>query len=376
MLREKSTVLVLFGASVLYALFYPSPYAHQIVRDVPVVVVDQDHSSLSRQLVRWLDASEGVRIAERSNDLALAQDRVRAGSAGGVILIPQDFERNVLRREPAYVETYADASYLVIQGTVSRAVNSVVATLSTGVSVRRTQGAGFTADAALKRARPAAFVSWPLFNPVAGYGTFVVPAVFVLILQQTLLIGIGALRVVERHDAIPRDEPLWAILGGKVVATSLIYTVHAVIMFGIVFRLYGFPMRAEWLDLVLFLVPFFCSVTLFGIVIAECFDRPESSTIALGATGVPALFLSGVSFPTEVQPQWLQHLAMALPSTFGIRGFLQLAEMGAGFEQTLRAWAGLCAQTVAYGAMAWVILRYRTRSVSGGGNFVQPHTMG
>lgn len=353
---------VLFGANVTYALFYPSPYAHQIARDVPVVVVDRDHSTLSRQLVRWLDASEGVRVLERNHDLTSAQEQVRAGSAGGVILIPHDFERHVLRREPAYVEAYADASYLVIQGTVLRAVNAVVGTLSAGVSVRRAQAAGFTADAALSRARPAAFVAWPLFNPVAGYGSFVVPAVFVLILQQTLLIGIGALRVVERHDAIPRDEPLWAMLGGKVLATSLIYVVQAVFMFGIVFHLYGFPMRASWPDVVLFLVPFFWSVTLFGIVIAECFDRPESSTVALATTAVPALFLSGVSFPTEVQPQWLQHLALALPSTFGIRGFLQLAEMGAGFEQTLRAWMGLWAQVVVYGAMAWVVLRYRTRS--------------
>src|SRR5262249_46035257 len=102
--REQETLVLLFGASVLYAFFYPTPYLNQIIRDLPIVVVDRDHTALSRQLTRWLDASEAVSVASRSNDLNAAQDSVRAGAAGAVLLIPQDFERHVLRREPAYVE--------------------------------------------------------------------------------------------------------------------------------------------------------------------------------------------------------------------------------------------------------------------------------
>ena len=140
--REREVFTVLVGATVIYGLFYPTPYLRQLLRKVPVVVVDRDQTPLSRQIARWLDASEGVAISERTIDLDAAQDAVRAGTAGGVVLIPKDFQRKVLRGEPAYVGAYADASYLLVYRTVTGAVNGVAGTLSAGVSVRRLQAGG------------------------------------------------------------------------------------------------------------------------------------------------------------------------------------------------------------------------------------------
>ena len=359
--REKETLVILFGASVFYALFYPTPYMKQVLRDLPIIVVDRDHTALSRQITRWLDASEAAQVAGRISDLDAAQDSVRAGASGAVLLIPQDFERHVLRGEPAYVEAYADASYFLVYSTALRAINGVVGTVSAGVSVRRLQAAGLTDQAALRRARPVTFVGWPLFNPLAGYGTFVVPAVFILILQQTILIGIAALRVAEREKGSSR-EPIWAVLGGKTAATALIYVAHGLFMFGVVFSLYGFPMRASWLDVIVFLIPYFAAVTLLGLVVAELFERPESSTVALAAMSLPAIFMSGISFPVEVQAGWVRAVSVVLPSTFGIQGFLQLAEMGARFDQTLRAWGALWVQVVIYWSLAWMVLRHREGS--------------
>src|SRR3989449_6101591 len=140
--REREVFTVLVGATVIYGLFYPTPYLRQVLRKVPVMVGDRDQTPLSRQLARWLDASEGVAISGRTNDLDAAQDAVRAGSAGGVVLIPKDFQKKVLRGEPAYVGAYADASYLLVYRTVTGAVNGVAGTLSAGVSVRRLRAGG------------------------------------------------------------------------------------------------------------------------------------------------------------------------------------------------------------------------------------------
>jgi len=359
--RQKETLTLLFGASILYSFFYPTPYLNQVLRDLPVVVVDRDHTALSRPLIRWLDASEAASVSSRSEDLNAAQDSVRAGVAGAALLIPQDLERHVLRREPAYVEAYVDASYLLVYSTAIRAIQGVTGTLATGISVRRLQASDLTTRAAVQQARPVTFVPWPLFNPLAGYASYVVPTVFILILQQTLLIGIGALRVAERRQE-SGSEPLWAVLGGKLGAMILIYAVHAVFMFGVVFSIYGFPMRASLLDVVVFLVPYFAAVTLLGLAIGELFDRAESSTVALVATSLPAVFVSGFSFPAEVQAEWVRAVAVVWPSTFGIRGFLQLAEMGARFDQTLRPWGALWIQVVVYWSLAWLVLRYKGRA--------------
>ena len=134
-------------------------------------------------------------------------------------------------------------------------------------------------------------------------------------------------------------------------------------LFRSVFHLYGFPMRASWLDVLVFLAPYFASSTLLGLAVAELFERAESSTVAFAAMSLPALFLSGISFPSEVQAGWLTPVASVLPSTFGIHGFLQLAIMGARFDQALRPWAALWIQVVVYWSLAWLILRLKARRV-------------
>ena len=370
--REREVFTVLVGATVIYGLFYPTPYLRQVLRKVPVMVVDRDQTPLSRQIARWLDVSEGVAIRGRTNDLDAAQDAVRAGSAGGVVLIPKDFQKKVLRGEPAYVGAYADASYLLVYRTVTGAVNGVVGALSAGVTVRHLQAGGASYAEAVTRRQPVAVAGWPLFNPIAGYATFIVPAVFILILQQTMLIGIGTLRVAERHTHTDAAEPIWAVLGGKVAALTLIYLVHAAYLFVVVFRIYGLPMRASPGAVVAFLVPFIAATTLLALVVAELFARPETSTIALVATSIPALFLSGASFPVDAQATWVRALSVVLPSTFGIRGFLQLGEMGAQLGEAWRSWGALCLQVAIYGGGAWLVIRRRRSTAKGSYERRQP----
>lgn len=361
--REREVFSVLVGATLIYGLFYPTPYLRQVLRDVPVIVIDRDQTPLSRQLVRWLDASEGIAIRARTNDLDAAQEAVRAGTAGGIVLIPKDFERMVLRAEPAYVGAYADASYQLVYSTVIRAINGVAGTLSAGVAVRRLQAGGAGYLEAVARRQPVALAGWPLFNPLAGYATFIVPAVFILILQQTMLIGIGTLRVAERHTAADAAEPIWAVLGGKVAALTAIYLLQAAFLFVVVFRIYGLPMRASPGAVVAFLIPFIAAATFLALIIAELFERPETSTMALVATSIPALFMSGAAFPVEAQAAWVRGLSVVLPSTFGIRGFLQLGEMGATLGETWRSWGALWVQVVVYGAGAWLVIRrHRART--------------
>lgn len=343
-LSNRETLGVLVLATVIYGFFYPSPYLRQVLRDVPVVVVDRDHTPLSRQFARWLDASEAVAVSGRTEDLEAARDAVRAANAGAIVLIPEDFERHILRREPAYVTTYADASYLLVYSTVSRSVNAVATTM--GAAVARTRP-------------PVTLASWPLFNPIGGYATFLVPAVFILVLQQTLLIGVGALRVAERHAGGLEREPVWAVLGGKMTALVLLYLLHAAFLFLVAFWIYDLPFQGALVPTAAFLVPFIISTTLLALVIGELFRRPESPLVVYALTAIPAIMLSGISFPVEVQAGWVRALAMTLPSTFGIQGFIQIGEMGATLGEARHAWIALWIQALVYGTIAAALMHWR-----------------
>lgn len=347
--HEREVLSLLVAASVLYSLFYPTPYLRQALRDEPVLVVDRDHTPMSRRFARWLDATEGVAVAGHTADLEAAQAAVRGGTAGGVVLIPEDFQRHVLRREPAVLTTYADGSYLLVRNTVAGSVNAVATAL----------GADIT-----QRPAPVGLASWPLFNPLGGYATFVAPAVFILVLQQTLLIGMATLRVVERHKGSSDPAPVWAALGGTVTVILVLYLLQAAFMFLVAFRLYHLPFNAALGTTAVFLIPFITSSTLLGLALGELFQRAESASVALVLTSIPALFLSGISFPWENQAAWVRAVALALPTTFGIRGFVQIGEMGASLAEAWRSWSALWLQTLLYGLAAAYLMR-RSRRVPG-----------
>jgi ABC-2 type transport system permease protein len=87
--------------------------------------------------------------------------------------------------------------------------------------------------------------------------------------------------------------------------------------------------------------------------------------VALALTSVPALFLSGISFPWEDQAAWVRAIALALPTTFGIRGFVQIGEMGATLGEAWKSWGALWLQTLVYGLTAAWLMRRQRRAEAG-----------
>lgn len=361
MFSDRGALLLLAGAVVFYSLVYPLPYRPQVVKEMPIVAVDLDRSALSRRLVRMADATELVAVRKRTTDWKEAEREVREGRAAGVLLVPKEFERKLLRSERPAVEILADAAYLLVYRQVLTGLVQAAATFSAGVEIRRLRAAGVPgAAAAMARRDPLPLVQRPLFNPSTGYATYVVPAVLLLILQQTLLIGIGLLAGTAREqgqEPAGADQDLWsrgcAVLG-RAAAYVLLYCVHCVFYFGILTRLYRFPHRGDPLTLLTFLVPFLLSVVLLGLALSNLFKHRETAMQTLLFTSLPAVFLAGFSWPREAIPNWLRLAAHLLPSTAGIPGLLRIQQMGASLGQVRTDWFvlwGLCALYL--GAAVW-----------------------
>lgn len=358
---DAGALMILVLGALVYAFFYPLPYLPQVVREVPVVAVDRDGSALSRQLIRMADATDAVEVSAVVGERAEAERRVRRGEAHGVLIVPADFERSVLRGESTVVGSYGDASYFLLYSRVATALTQATATLSAGVEVRRLEGAGLADPEALRHARPLPLVLRPLYNPLGGYGNYVVPAVLVLVLQQTLLIGIGLLSGSARERGVDerrllRATPLQLVLG-KALAYLVLYLGHAILYLTVVYRVFGFPAQAGVATSLLFLLPFFLAVTFLGLAVARPFRERETALQVLLFTSLPAVFISGFSWPPEAMPAWVRGLAQLLPSTPGITGFLRLHQMGASLAQVRIPWTALWIQAATYFVLA--LLAYR-----------------
>src|SRR5262245_1231568 len=188
--------ILLVVAPLVYGVFYPQPYLNQILRKIPIAVVDNDLSELSRRIVQTLDASGAVKVAIRAETLGQAHVALDRGEVFAVVGIPPETERDVLKGTTVHIPVYADATYLFIFRTTANGIAVAINTLSSELAAGGARTDGSLVKATLASVSPADILLQPIFNPVGGYGSYIVPAAFVLILQQMLLIGASLLTVV------------------------------------------------------------------------------------------------------------------------------------------------------------------------------------
>jgi ABC-2 type transport system permease protein len=356
---DSGALLLLVGAIGLYSVFYPLPYLEQVVRETPVGVVDLDRSSLSRQLVRWVDAHEAVQVTLRATEPAALEAAVQAGDISGYLVIPAGFRADVLRGRRAVVVYGGDADRFLVFKQVLGGLAEATGTLSAGVEVRRLQAAGQTAGQALVAQGPVTLRLRPLFNTRESYGAYLIPAVFMLLLQQTLLIGTGLIYGTDAARGGTRAAAGLSRLGqlgrfaGSCLALVALYAVHLAFYLGFCFWLFDVPRYGGMLPLAIFAGPFLLALVLFAQAIGGLCREREASIQLLLFTSIPFLFLAGFAWPLELMPPPVRWLAQLVPVTAGIQGFLRLNQMHADFAEIGRWWWTLWGLCLFYAWPAW-----------------------
>ena len=336
--RRIFTVKPAFSVMVLgaafYAFFYPQPYLNEALRNVPIAVVDRDGTQSSRDFARRVDATPDVAITEELPDLASAEREVYARRVDGILVIPQYFERELLHGRPSPVALYADASYFLIYQRVAGAVAAVARTVGAEIETARLIAIGVDPAIAAVAPDPMPLTAVPLFNPEGGYATYVLPAAFVLILQQTLLMGVGLLSTLPgadpgEGDSRRRRPPPAAIVAGKLLAYLALEAVILPAYLIVLPYLYGLPRLGGILPILIFAVPFVLSVAGLGFVVAGIFRRPVRVQLILAAAGLPLFMVAGFSWPAEAIPPVIRLVSYLVPSTSAIDGFVKLSQLGA-----------------------------------------------
>ena len=329
-------ILILIGAVLLYCVVYPFPYRNEVLVDVPLAVVDLDRSSLSRQLTRMIDTAQTAAVTARPADAARARQLFLKGKIKGFCVIPKNFGRMLQRGETATVSGYYDGAYVYLYKAVYRALVGATTALSAQFEVRSLMADGMPSTAAASLRDPLPLERVYLFNPAGGYASFVVPAIFVLILQQTLLLGIGLVDGTaneRRTDGNAAGKPGWITVFTRVLGRSGAYVsghmLFAFFLLKILIRVYGYPQRVDSADLLLFMLPFLLASIFLAITAARFFSTRETALPVMLILSMPMVFLSGFSWPSCAMPAWLRDLSLLLPSTTAIQGFFRLNHMGA-----------------------------------------------
>jgi ABC-2 type transport system permease protein len=364
----KSAFSVIILGAVFYAFFYPQPYLNEALRNVPIAVVDRDGTQSSRDFTRRVDATPDVAVTEVLPDLASAEREVYARRVDGILVIPQYFERELLHGRPSPVALYADASYFLIYQRVAGAVAAVARTVGAEIETARLVAIGVDPAIAVAASDPMPLTAVPVFNPEGGYATYVLPAAFVLILQQTLLMGVGLLGTMPNTDPTEgnagrkRPRPI-AVIAGKLLAYLVLEAVILPAYLIVLPYLYGLPRLGGIMPILIFAVPFVLSVAGLGFVVAGIFRRPVRVQLILAAVGLPLFMLAGFSWPSEAIPPVIRLVSYLVPSTSAIDGFVKLSQLGAPFAAVNSEFFTLCALAVFYNLVAVLLMVQATKPV-------------
>ncbi len=351
-LRPAFAVLVI--GPLIYAAYYPQPYGNEALRDVPIAVVDLDGTDSSRQFVRRLDASSDVAIGAVLPDEASAEREVYARQLYGILVVPKYFERDLLHGRQSPLALYADASYFLIYQRIAGAVTAVAKTFGAEVETARLIAMNVDPALATAAADPMPLTAVTLFNPEGGYATYILPAAFVLILQQTLLIGVGLLGTLKNEalDGGSVSAGAFSRTSGKLLAYLILEAFVLPFYLVVLPYLYGIPRLGTLLNVVIFALPFVLSVSALGMVIARLFRNPLVVQLVSAALGLPFMFLAGFSWPSEAMPEALRYLTVLVPSTTAISGIVEVSQLGASLQDVRGPFLTLWLLAVVYGVVS------------------------
>lgn len=367
MFKDEGALLFVILLPLAYPLLYSWIYNNEVVREVPVAVVDNSHSQTSREFVRHVDASPDVRVAAWSNNLEEASRLVARQEVYGIILLPEDFDRQLGRMQQAHVSVYCNMGLMLTYKAIFQTCSAVAADMNSHIQIALS-GNPTTREDQLTT-HPMQVSDVPIFNNTGGYGNFILPGVLVLIIQQVMLLGIGiAYGTSYEKRRFSRLTPMYErrfrlarIMIGRTMGFFVLFLLIAAWVLLAVPRMFHFVQMLHFSDFLLFVVPYLLACVFFATTFSFFIRQRENVMLLVVFTSVPFLFMSGVSWPKSNIPEVWQWVSWLFPSTFGIQGFIKMNTMGGVFGDIIPEIKGLWIQTVIYGVFATLVTRWQVK---------------
>ena len=366
-IRDEGVLMFCLVVPLAYPLIYSWIYNNETVREVPVVVVDLSHSQESRKFIRMCDASPDVHVTSYAVDLDDARSLVSRQVVKGIYLIPADFGTNLNRMQQGTVSVYCDMALMLTYKAIYQTAMAVASEM--GAEIQTKLAGNYTNREDLITTSPLEVKDVPMFNPQGGYGTSVLPAVLMLIIQQTLALGIGLAAGTARErnrysDLVPIHKcygGVGRIISGKALCYLMVYAVMSTYLTMVVPRWFHFLQLAAWQDLLALLVPYLLACVFFGMTVSCLVHYRENVILLMVFVSVPLLFMSGVSWPQSAIPGYWQGVSWLFPSTFGIRAYVRMNSMGATLGDVMFEIRCLWLQAAAYFGTACLVYGAQVR---------------
>jgi ABC-2 type transport system permease protein len=254
--------------------------------------------------------------------------------------LANEFEKRILKGEQSTVSVYCDASYFLLYKQTLSGTLSASQTLGAGVEIKRLMASGLSESAAFERRDPLPITIKALYNPAEAYGSYVMPGIIIIILQQALLVGIGMVGGARREKKssghyvrfLDKTKHYIPVTIGRALTYFVIYCFNALFVLVYVHHWFGFPDNSLPLQVITLFIPYIFAISFMGLTIAQIFREREHSVMFLVFLSPIVLFISGISWPADAMPKQLHALAHIFPSTSMAPAYLRIRTMGASLQ--------------------------------------------
>lgn len=358
---DEGVLIFFILVPLLYPLLYSWIYTNEVVREVPVAVVDLSHSSQSRKFIRMFDATPDVHVSYYANNIEEARRLIERQVVSGILYFPDDFSTRLLRGEQSHVGVYCDMSLMLTYKAIYQSAQAIAGKI--GFSMQAALSGCMTNRDTEIAISPIHVSEVQMFNITGGYGNAIIPGVLILIIQQTLLLGIGLAAGTAREnnryqDLVPISHHyngIFRIVLGKALCYIMIYAVLAAWLTLVVPLLFGYTTISQPQALLGLMTPYILSSIFFGMALSCLVRYRENVMLLVVFTTVPMLFMTGLSWPESNIPGIWKGVSLLFPSTFGVRAFVRINTMGATLANIQTEYIALWVQTLAYFLLTCIV---------------------
>jgi len=364
---DVGVMVLIFAVPLLYPMLYSFIYYPEVVRDLPIAVVDLSYSTDSRQFTRDLDATPDLKVATNSISMAEAISMFKNREIRGIVQIPETFSKDIAMNRQTIISAYADMEFFLYYKALMTGVNFVALETGNQIQIKNLVNTGLTEQQAQITAEPVKLVDNSMANQAGGFASYGIPAALILIIQQTLIIAIGILAGTARERHVfgtlvttnRRKMGTLRLVVGKGAAYFTIYAMLSIYILGMIPQWFGYGQSADLMELIVLISPFLLSSIFMGIALSVIFKNRESSMMLYLFISIPLLFLSGIIWPlSNFGYVWLV-VREIFPSSNAIIGFIKMNSLGATIFETRREIMSLWIQTGVYFLAACLAYGYQ-----------------
>lgn len=332
---------LLFGGPLIGILLLFYIFHQGVAKDMPIAIVDQDHTPLSIQIGNAINASPDVAVVAAANNLAEAEEWMKKGLVQGIVVLPDNLHKNIIQGVEAPVPVYINGTNVTVAGIVQRSLLTTLATYSAGIQLTKSGMAGNNREQAMARVMPVSIQKHVLFNPYANYGYFLNSAMLYLILflfafmSSVYSFGNELKRGTGPSLLEASGNSVRLAIAGKALPYTVIFAGFAMLIAYLLYVVEGMPVNGSFLLLFIAQLITIVVYQLLGVMMVSVTRNMRLSLSIGGAYLMMSVTFAGLTFPMEGMPALARAATAIFPFTWWEKILISQSLRGAPLREAL-----------------------------------------